>query len=152
MKLAANLLQSPGRKSGALSLREIERAAERVGRQSYRAYFRAIIQSASPLPVRETLESLGLRVVSEYRPFLGISYERQGESLIVSAVAEGGPASRGGMKVGDELLLLDGKPFAPTSIPSLKQGSTATVLVRRKEQTLELSVPVGARESWVLSE
>ncbi len=69
---------------------------------------------------------------------------------LITEVFRGTPADRGGMKVGDVLVAVEGKPVADSAsmlnlIAALVPGSPATLRVLREKQSLELKVAVGKR-------
>ena len=68
----------------------------------------------------------------------------------VAGVLRGGPADAGGIKPGDIVLAIDGKPVADSvtlmpAIAAVAPGGTAEIRVRRAERELALSVQVGKR-------
>jgi len=72
--------------------------------------------------------------------------------VLVAGVQRGSPADRAGMKPGDIVLSVDGKPVRdPDSmrnlIVALTPGKQATLGVKRGQGTLELQVTVGKRPS-----
>jgi len=62
----------------------------------------------------------------------------------VDAVLEGSPAERAGLKVGDEILAVDGAPYHPIRSFLGKVGHRASVTVRRTQDgaTATLAIPV----------
>ena len=69
---------------------------------------------------------------------------------LIAGVLRGGPADKAGVKPGDVLLEVEGKPVAdPTTmlnlIAALAPGSAATMKVKRQGQDVDASVTVGRR-------
>jgi serine protease DegQ len=69
---------------------------------------------------------------------------------IIAGVLKGGPADKAGMKPGDILLAIEGKPVTDTTemlnvIAQLTPGNRATMTVLRKSQETMLDVTVGKR-------
>lgn len=74
----------------------------------------------------------------------------QKSGAIIAGVLKGGPADRAGMRPGDILVAVDGKPIADTTdmlnlIAQLTPGNKAKMTVRRKSQESTLDVIVGKR-------
>ncbi len=72
------------------------------------------------------------------------------EGAIINGVLTGGPADKAGVKPGDVLVAIDGKPVTdPQSVLNLvtgvAPGSAARMKMKRKGQDLELAVTVGRR-------
>jgi S1-C subfamily serine protease len=65
-------------------------------------------------------------------------------------VVPNGPAERGGVRPGDVLVAINGKPVADTAamlsiVAELAPGSQATMKLRRGEKDLDIGVTVGKR-------
>ncbi len=74
----------------------------------------------------------------------------QKSGAIIAGVLKGGPADKAGMRPGDILVAVDGKPVADTTdmlnlIAQLTPGSKSKMMVRRKNQESTLDVIVGKR-------
>jgi serine protease DegQ len=73
-----------------------------------------------------------------------------GGGALVAGVVRGGPADEGGMRPGDVVVAIEGKPVSDTSallntVAALRPGSTAAVTLVRERKELKLSVKVGTR-------
>jgi serine protease DegQ len=69
---------------------------------------------------------------------------------LVAQVNRGGPADKGGLKTGDVIVSVDGKPIqdsiaAMASIAAIKPGTNARFTIIRNQQDMELTVNVGKR-------
>ncbi len=74
----------------------------------------------------------------------------EARGALITEVFRGTPADRGGVRVGDVLVAVDGKPVTDSAtmlnlIAALVPGSQATLRVMREARTLELKVTVGKR-------
>ena len=72
------------------------------------------------------------------------------EGAIIGGVLSGGPADKAGVKAGDVLVAIDGKPVADPQgvlnlVTGIAPGSAAKVKMKRKGQDLELAVTIGRR-------
>ena len=71
-------------------------------------------------------------------------------AALITEIFRGTPADRGGMKVGDVLIAVDGKPVTDSAtmlnlIAALVPGSAATLRVKREAKEIDLKVTVGKR-------
>jgi serine protease DegQ len=89
--------------------------------------------------------------VQEITPALAESFKiEDSRGAIIAGVLRGGPADRAGVKPGDVLTAINGKAVSDPQamlnlVAALKPGSTATMQLRRKSQTVDVSVTVGRR-------
>ena len=72
------------------------------------------------------------------------------KGTLISDVFKGTPAEQAGMRPGDVLIAVDGKPVADSAgmlalISVIAPGTGATVKVIREQKELELKVTVGKR-------
>jgi Do/DeqQ family serine protease len=72
------------------------------------------------------------------------------EGAIIKGVLSGGPADKGGVKPGDVLVAIEGRPVADPQgvlnlVTGITPGSAAKLKLKRKGQDLELAVTVGRR-------
>jgi serine protease DegQ len=87
----------------------------------------------------------------EITPELAASFGLSRQSgAIIAGVVRNGPADKGGIKPGDILLSVDGKPVADTNsmlnlIAQLEPGGSAKMTVLRKNQETTLDIKVGKR-------
>lgn len=88
------------------------------------------------------------------RGWLGASVRDVGEgdarSVMVVEVVAGGPAERSGVKVGDRLLAIQGKPVKRyrqllRRVALLPPGATVQLVIKRGERSLQLSLALGER-------
>src|SRR5450432_3694587 len=62
-----------------------------------------------------TLAAINFRKASEYAaPYDGISWMEHGQNLVADRVDAGSPGTRAGIKIGDRLLAVDGRPVSRT--------------------------------------
>jgi C-terminal processing protease CtpA/Prc len=75
---------------------------------------------------------------------IGIASARIDDATFVTDVYDGGPADAAGILAGDELLTVDGAPFAPVESFRGKSGQTVTVSLRREQaaEPMTIDVPV----------
>src|SRR5690606_11091897 len=75
---------------------------------------------------------------------IGIATREIGGATFVTDVYDGGPADRAGVLAGDEILWVDGKPFAGTDMFKGRTAAPAIVTLRREAgaDPITLTVPV----------
>src|SRR3989442_11072803 len=89
--------------------------------------------------------------VQELTPPVAESFKLAGtRGALIAGVLRGGPADKAGIKPGDVLLEVQGKPVADPAamlnlIAALAPGSAATMKVKRKGEDMDASVTVGRR-------
>jgi serine protease DegQ len=89
--------------------------------------------------------------VQDLTPELAESFKRPSTSgALIAGVLKGGPADRAGVKPGDILIAVDGKPVVDSSamlnlIAALSPGQTATILVMRNQAEKTVKINVGKR-------
>jgi Do/DeqQ family serine protease len=72
------------------------------------------------------------------------------EGVIITGVLQSGPAAKGGMRPGDVVLAVAGKPVNNvaellTAVAALKPGSAASFVLQREDKNLEVSITPGLR-------
>ena len=89
--------------------------------------------------------------VQEITPSLAESFKlKDVRGALIAGVLRGGPAEKGGLKPGDVLIGVEGKPVTDTRsmlglIAGLQPGATAKLRLRRGQEEVELGVVVGKR-------
>ena len=85
------------------------------------------------------------------RPWLGMFTSEMEDLLIVAGLVQGGPADRGGVRIGDALLGIDGQRVSDLATfyrrlwSRGEPGTSVKLRVVREEQVLELQVKTGNR-------
>ena len=79
-----------------------------------------------------------------------LSLPGNAEGVLLSGVLEGGPAARGGVKPGDVLIAVNGKPTKDVrsllnQIAQISPGNDAKLTILRKGKEIELTVQTGKR-------
>src|SRR5688572_30883809 len=80
-------------------------------------------------------------------PGIGLFTRRIGDKLFVSGTIAGLPAEKAGVLVGDEIVDVDGKPFAAVESFGGKAGQTVTMHVRRAAGGAIL--PIAIKPVWI---
>jgi serine protease DegQ len=94
--------------------------------------------------------------VQEITPALAESFKLGGtRGALIAGVLRGSPADRAGIKPGDVMLEVQGKPVSdPNSllnlVAALQPGSAATMKAKRKAEEVEVTVAIGRRPKPVL--
>jgi putative serine protease PepD len=84
--------------------------------------------------------------------YLGVSLQDGDNAPRVTAVSSGSPAAEAGLRVGDEIVEIDGESVASSddlrsAIDELDPGTSVTVTVQRDGERQELEVTLGERPS-----
>ena len=88
-------------------------------------------------------------VINSGRPYLGIMVGDTGSGAYVSTVTAGTPADKAGLKVGDVITAIDGKPTLSaddigTVLAAYKPGQTVTLKVTHQNGTTgQIKVTLG---------
>ena len=82
--------------------------------------------------------------------YLGVSLEDGDEAPQVTAVSDGSPAASAGLRVGDEIVEIDGEPVSSgddlrSELEEREPGTKVTVTVVRGGEQIELDVTLGTR-------
>ncbi|MCX7157683.1 MAG: PDZ domain-containing protein, partial [Proteobacteria bacterium] len=89
--------------------------------------------------------------VQEITPALAESFKlKDTRGAIIAGVLRSGPADKGGVKPGDVLIGIEGKPVTDpqnmlTLVAGLQPGTNVKLKLRRAQEELELNVVVGKR-------
>ena len=99
--------------------------------------------------VRRVFRSRGPRLGIRYHELSDqlAAYFKVDDGVLVSSVDEGSPAAKAGLKAGDVIVKLDGKPVGDASdlggaVARLEPGTPATITVQRDGRPLDLKVTV----------
>ncbi len=99
--------------------------------------------------VRRVFRSRGPRLGIRYHELSDqlAAYFKVDDGVLVSSVDEGSPAAKAGLKAGDVIVKLDGKPVGDASdlgsaVARLDAGTPATITVQRDGRPLDLKVTV----------
>ncbi|QDU60835.1 Aminopeptidase YwaD precursor [Planctomycetes bacterium Pan216] len=86
------------------------------------------------------------------RPYLGTlpDYEDEVDGCLLNGVQPGSPAQKAGLKEGDIITAIDGKPVHTvreyaTRLYRCKPGATVTITIKRGEEKKDLEVKLGSR-------
>ncbi|MET0555225.1 MAG: PDZ domain-containing protein [Vicinamibacteria bacterium] len=104
--------------------------------------------------VRRVFRSRGPRLGIRYHELSDqlAAYFKVDDGVLVSSVDEGSPAARAGLKAGDVIVKLDGKPVGDASqlggaVAQLDAGTPTTITVQRDGRPLDLKVTVEGTRS-----
>jgi len=108
---------------------------------------------ASGAPTRALFGTDGVRGVAnrDLTPELVESFHLPvTQGVLIAGVLQDGPASAAGLRPGDVVTRIDGKPVASTAallkaVAALKPQTRANVAVQRGDKALELAITIGQR-------
>jgi carboxyl-terminal processing protease len=79
------------------------------------------------------------------RDDIGVFWKHVGGEWFVAGVYAGGPAAKGGLKVGDRVLAAEGRPFSPVQSLAGKAGKPVALQVKRARDGAPLALEVTPR-------
>jgi predicted metalloprotease with PDZ domain len=123
-------------------------AAEEIAGISLQPFWEDAVNGTAELQYDEALDTFGLRFGPSARvstrPWLGITTSNDGGRLMISQVRRDGPASKGGLNVGDEILAIDDfrvrADRLDDRLQQYKPGDKVSVLVARRELLTRVDV------------
>ena len=131
----------------------VRQSAEAVSHADLSSFFAKYVAGTEEIPWNDFLRSVGLRVeaVSNTLPDAGFIASRNFDGpMAVAAVTPGSEADRAGLRVGDTIIELQGKPAAQESrqeLSSMNPGDMLAVKVRsRRGAERELKWKIGSRQ------
>lgn len=130
---------------------EIERTASRLVGSDMTAFFEKTLRTTDELDYEGILTNAGfdVRVQKRVRPELGIvldELEPAGDTLKLGSLTPGGPAEKAGMKKGDLIETVNGRPVLRALVSVLrnaKPGEEIKFGVMREGKTEELTLTLG---------
>ena len=131
----------------------VREAAEAVSHANLDSFFAKYVAGTDEIPWDDFFRSVGLRVeaIPNTVPDAGFTASRNFDApMTVGAVTAGSEAEQAGLRVGDTIVELQGKPAGQESreeLSRLNPGDTLTVKIRsRRGADRELKFKVGSRQ------
>lgn len=132
---------------------------ERVTGVNIEDFLDRYVRGTAELDFDTELEPFGLELVMERSDaargaWFGANTKNEGGALIVTSTPTDGPAQRGGIYAGDELIAIDHRRVGPSDLSKLlarySPGQEVTVHVARRGMLLEQTVVLGEKpaDKW----
>ena len=131
----------------------IRAAVEQVAGASYAGFFRRYVSGTDEIPYADFLAYAGLdlkedkQVTSDLGFWPGHAPGTKG--FAVATLEQGGPAEAAGLRIGDDILALNGQPFPHNLRSWLREqprGASVTLRIRRDDNQLDISYPLASTE------
>lgn len=143
----------PGFKEG-----DFEALVEDVAGRKFTAFWRDHVKGTRELNYDEVLDVYGLELTRDKdgtEAWLGITTAEKAGAFTVTSVHADGPGRSAGLQPRDELLALNGHKVDAKAfderVKELKPGSTATLVLFRRERLVEAAVKVGRQPAGKLT-
>lgn len=129
----------------------------RAAREELREVTRRIAEISARLGTAEAPRAMAFRYLSDpERAMIGVVFgEGDGDGVRLAAVTPGGPAEKAGLRSGDRVLTVNGKPVrdgdagsARELVGPLKAGDTVTLGIERDGKRQDIVATAERRESW----
>lgn len=140
------------RRSVGFEETDLERAVSAVAEADFSSFFDRYVAGTVELPYAEAFAAAAYEVSidSTWAPTIGEVVFVGGDRRVIR-VEEGSPADNAGLRRGDRLVSLAGKPIQSyaqydSTVAALTIGSEVPLKVRRQDVSLELIVRVGRKQ------
>jgi membrane-associated protease RseP (regulator of RpoE activity) len=140
---------------------EAARAELRAAREELRALTRRIAELSVRAGASEAPRAMAFRYLSNPdRAMIGVvlgAWREKSGGVVLAAVTPGGPADKAGLRAGDRVMAINGKPVgggdgavraAQDLIGELKAGDAVRLAIERDGKRQELTATAERRESW----
>jgi len=131
----------------------IEGAVEQVAGKSYADFFRKYVSGTEEIPYNDyfTFAGLSLNVDRQISPDIGFMPARVpgGKQFTVATLEHGGPAEAAGLRVGDEILTLNGEAFPHNLRAWLREqpaGAAVTLHISRGMAEMDIQFKMSSHE------
>lgn len=140
---------------------DIKATVNRISGQDLSAFYDRLARSLEEMPFEECLGYAGLKLDANgmvTSPSLGMNpFPNDQGGIRLGRITEEGAAAKAGLKTGDILVAVDGKPvktFADMSaLTEAKGGASFTLTIERDGQKQDVSYTVGSitRKQWTIT-
>jgi predicted metalloprotease with PDZ domain len=130
----------------------VRRAVDAVTGKDFTEFFDTCVSGTSPLPYNKYLRTVGLEIQPRkgVAPYAGFTAIRNfDEPPVVAAIDENSDAMRQGLRIGDVILFINGKPLSGNledRVASMRVGESVKLRVSGREGQRDIKFKVGSRE------
>ena len=130
----------------------VQQAAEAVSGQSFADFFRDYVAGVNPIPYDDCFRFVGLRLTTENVTVADAGFTTTSNldgQTEVTKVSPGGNAERAGLKVGDHIVAIDGRPVTyrlDRELARMIPGQTIKLRVVRSGKEQNVKIKVGERQ------
>ena len=129
----------------------VEQEVEKVSGRSFKEFFAKYVAGTEEIPYNDFLRAAGLQTQAQERAVADLGFQISRGSFAtggISSVTQGSSAEKAGLRSGDVLLQLDGRPFGRQAMQFALQGSPGDEVrlrIQRNGVERDISYSLGKR-------
>ncbi|HEV2287546.1 MAG TPA: PDZ domain-containing protein [Candidatus Acidoferrales bacterium] len=129
----------------------VEEEVEKITGRNFKEFFEEYVAGTEEIPYNDFLHAAGLQAQAQQRAVADLGFQISRGSFAtgaISSVTQGSSAEKAGLRSGDAILQVDGRPFGRQALQYALQGSPGNEVRLRIERNgieRDISYPLGKR-------